>query len=220
MAGIIREPAWPKWIKHQLVRRGIHDQRVLSAMAEISRAHFVSLGRRSLAQEDRPIPIGFRQTVSQPYIIALSLQALALTGTERVLDVGTGSGYQAALLSRLAKEVFSIEVRPQLHKKSNAVLHALNVGNVTTRCGDGSLGWPEAAPFDRIVVGSRAPRLPRSLVDQLVNGGRLVVPVGESEGQRLLLVRKDTAGHLSQEVLERVLFVPLLGAEGSGKLAE
>ena len=211
---------WPLWIRRQLVSRGIRDERILRGFAEVSRARFVSAGFRSLAREDAPIPIGARQTVSQPYIIALSLEALALKGTEKVLDVGTGSGFQAVLLSRLAREVYTIEVRSKLHTAAKLAIEALGIGNIQMRFGDGSLGWPKAAPFDAIVVGSRAAQVPQALVDQLTPGGRMVIPVGGDGGQSLLLIEKAADGSLKKKVLERVLFVPLVGAQGNGTMPD
>ena len=207
---------WPAWIERQLVRRGIKDERVLTAIAEVSRAPFVPHRFRDMAQADAPIQLGCRQTVSQPYIIALSLQALELTGQERVLDVGTGSGYQTALLSRLAREVFTIEIVRELYSNSRLAIERYQQAPVHMRLGDGSVGWQEEAPFDAIVVGSRAPRLPEPLVQQLAPEGRLVIPVGGESGQSLYRIKKLEDGTLQKKILERVLFVPLTGKEGTG----
>ena len=208
----------PHWIAQQLERRGIRDPRVLEAFAAVPRAAFVPEPLREQAMVDAPLPIGCEQTVSQPYVMALALEALALRGHERVLDVGTGSGYQAVLLSHLVREVYTIEVHQRLYTSARVIIAALARGPIHTRHGDGSLGWPEAAPFDAIVVGACAPGLPPSLVAQLAPGGRLVLPIGGENLQGLYCVRKQADGRVEQTLLERVVFVPLLGREGTGVL--
>lgn len=208
---------WPRWIEDQLVRRRITDERVLKAFAEVSRAQFTPQRFRRMAEADAPIGIGCRQTVSQPYVIALALQALTLTGRERVLDVGTGSGYQAVLLSHLAREVFTIEIYDRLYFNSRLNIQRHQQSPVHTQLGDGSLGWPQYAPFDAIVVGSRAPKTPESLLQQLAPGGRMVIPIGGESVQALYFITKLADGTFKKRILERVLFVPLLGKEGSGK---
>jgi len=211
---------WPAWIRHQLIRRGIRDERVLTVFAKTPRSRFVPAGLRVLGNEDAPIPIGGQQTVSQPYIIALSLQALQLTGSERVLDLGTGSGFQAALLSQLAAEVHTIEIRSRLHSAARIALERFGADNIHLHFGDGSLGLPEYAPYDAIVVGSRASKVPASLTRQLAVGGRLVIPVGEEESQNLLLIEKHADDQLTRKIIERVRFVPLMGIDGSGRVPD
>ena len=210
--------ARPGWIDRQLVRRGIRDQRVLDAFAAVPREEFVPSNYRKRALVDAPIPIGCRQTVSQPYVIALSLEAMELTGTEKVLDVGTGSGYQAALLSYLVKEVYTIEIHQRLYTNARLALQGRTRAPVHTGSGDGSLGWPDAAPFDAIVAGACAPRMPKSLAAQLAPGGRLVLPIGSDNSQALMLFVKQEDGTLSERRLEWVLFVPLVGREGTGHM--
>jgi protein-L-isoaspartate(D-aspartate) O-methyltransferase len=200
-------------VQVQLRERGIRDERVLEAMVQIPRHEFVLPEHRSQAYEDHPLPIGEGQTISQPFIIAVSLQALALQGTESVLEVGTGSGYQTALLAQLARDVYSIERHSSLARSAEAILVRLGLNNVRVVVGDGSHGLLEYAPFDAIVVGAAAPGLPRSLFDQLSESGRMVIPVGPPQAQELQLVRRR-GGMPIIEVLEGCRFVPLVGAEG------
>lgn len=208
----------PEWIVRQLVRRGIRDGRVLDAFAAVPREEFVPEPLRRRALADSPLPIGCRQTISQPYVIALSLEALALRGDERVLDVGTGSGYQTVLLSYLAGEVYTIEVHQALFTTARLVIARHARAPVQTRCGDGSLGWPEAAPFDGIVAGACAAAAPPSLIAQLKPQGRLVLPIGGAQSQGLYRIGRRPDGSLERTLLERVVFVPLVGREGSGWL--
>ncbi len=202
-----------RMVESQLRRRGIRDERVLDAMLRIPRHEFVPEDYRSQAYEDHPIPIGENQTISQPFIIAVSLQALALMGTEVVLEVGTGSGYQSALLAVLARTVYSIERFASLARGAEAVLSHQGLKNVKVIVGDGSHGLQEFAPFDAILVSAAAPSVPQSLLDQLSDNGRMVVPVGPPHAQELRLVRKQE-GKVVAEVLEGCRFVPLIGAEG------
>jgi protein-L-isoaspartate(D-aspartate) O-methyltransferase len=201
---------WPLWIEYQLVRRGISDERVLSAMSTVPRAAFVPPQEQDLAEGDWPLPIGCGQTISQPYIVALSLQALELKGPERVLDIGTGSGYQAALLSHLAAEVYTIEVHAELLDRARTAINLHRGVPVQCLHGDGRLGWPDAAPFDAIVVGAWSEDLPAALTAQLGVGGRLVIPLGAEHHQVLVRLLKQPAGTLLREELESVRFVPLV----------
>ena len=200
-------------VETQLRHRGIRDERVLDAMLRIARHEFVLESYRSQAYGDHPIPIGENQTISQPFIIALSLQALALDGSESVLEVGTGSGYQTALLAVLARIVYSIERYATLAHAAETILSHLGLNNVRVIVGDGSHGLREFAPFDAIVVAAAAPGVPQSLLEQLSDQGRMVIPVGPPQAQELRLVRKQD-GQAVVEVLEGCRFVPLIGAEG------
>jgi protein-L-isoaspartate(D-aspartate) O-methyltransferase len=200
-------------VETQLRKRGIHDARVLEAMGRIPRHELVSQEFQSQAYDDHPIPIGESQTISQPFIIALSLQALSLDGSESVLEVGTGSGYQTALLTVLARVVYSIERYATLAHDAEQILARLGLSNVRVVVGDGSRGLREFAPFDAIVVSAAAPSVPPSLLEQLSSNGRMVIPVGPPHAQELQLVRKQD-GEAIVEVLDGCRFVPLIGAEG------
>lgn len=200
-------------VEEQIVRRGVEDPRVLDAFRVIPRHMFVPEDERHLAYEDHPLPIGFGQTISQPYIVALMTEALQLSGDEIILEVGTGSGYQAAILALVTGHVHSIERIPELAADAAARLSRLGIDNVTVVCQDGSVGLPEKAPFDAIIVTAAAPKPPRALIDQLADGGRLVVPTGDREDQTLIKVtrRRDA---IEQENLGMCAFVPLIGQEG------
>lgn len=200
-------------VEMQLRRRGIHDERVIEAMLRIPRHEFVPEQYRSQAYEDHPIPIGEGQTISQPFIVALSLQALNLQGTESVLEVGTGSGYQTALLAVLARKVSSIERYESLAREAETILARLGLKNVRVAVGDGSQGWREYGPYDAMLVSAAAPCVPQSLLEQLSGKGKMVIPVGPREAQELRLVRKD-GGRTEVEKIECCRFVPLVGAEG------
>jgi len=202
-----------RMVETQLRRRGIHDERVLDAMDRVQRHNFVSEEFESQAYADHPIPIGENQTISQPFIVAVSLQALALTGPESVLEVGTGSGYQTALLSMLARTVYSIERYSTLANGAETVLRTLGLQNVKVVVGDGSHGLPEFAPYDAILVSAAAPNVPQSLLEQLGEQGRMVIPVGPTHAQELQLIRKQDGRPVAQ-TLEGCRFVPLIGAEG------
>ncbi len=197
-------------VEEQLAARGLTDQRVLAAMAEVPRHLFVESALADRAYEDRALPIGERQTISQPYMVALMTQALELTGTERVLEIGTGSGYQAAILARLAARVFSVERLKALADRARTTLDRLKVYNVVIKVFDGTFGWPDEAPFDAIIVAAGAPSVPSPLINQLKDGGRLVVPVGDRDGQRLVkLVKRSNLIHTA--TLAECAFVPLIG---------
>src|SRR3954471_13518569 len=202
-----------RMVEAQLRDRGIRDQRVLDAMLQIPRHEFVAEEYKSQAYEDHPIPIGESQTISQPFIVAASLQALSLQGTESVLEVGTGSGYQAALLAVLARSVCTIERHDALAKSAKAALDKLGITNMNIIVGDGSHGVPEYSPYDAILVSAAAPSVPQALFDQLAETGRMVIPVGPQHSQELQLVRK-VAGELVVQVIEACRFVPLIGAGG------
>ena len=192
---------------------GIHDVRVLAAMREVPRHLFIPPELEESAYEDVPLPIGESQTISQPYIVALMLQALELKPGDRVLETGTGSGYAAALLGRLAGDVYSIERIESLAHTAALRLRELGHSNVHVHHADGSLGWPDASPYDAVVVAAGSPAVPRTLLEQLKEGGRLVMPVGDKEGQVLIRVRRE-GNRFNREELETVRFVPLIGQGG------
>jgi len=202
-----------RMVEEQLIYRNIRDERVLEAMRSVPRHAFVPLEYRHMAYSDGPLPIGSGQTISQPYIVALMTQLLRLKGDENVLEVGTGSGYQAAVLGKLAKQVYTIERYTELADQAAAVLQKLGLNNVRVHIGDGSLGLPEHAPFHAILVTAAAPKVPQSLLEQLDEGGRLVVPVGGRMNQFLELWERRGAKFV-QDVLVPVAFVPLRGRHG------
>ena len=198
-------------VRNQLVAGGIRNPEVLQAMTEVARHEFVPTSLRPYAYADGPLPIGHGQTISQPFIVAYMTQALELTKEHRVLEVGTGSGYQAAILGKLAKEVYTIEIVPPLAESAKGILSKLGFENVHVRLGDGYLGWPEKAPFDAIIVTCAPDHVPEPLVSQLKEGGRLVIPVGAAGGiQQLVLLRKRN-GQISKEKMLDVRFVPMTG---------
>jgi protein-L-isoaspartate(D-aspartate) O-methyltransferase len=200
-------------VEAQLRARGIRDERVMAAMGKVPRELFVSADHWQEAYEDHPLPIGAGQTVSQPYIVAFMLEALALDGSEAVLEIGTGSGYQTALLAELARQVYSMERIGTLARAAAATLQDLGYRNVQLAVGDGSLGLAEYAPFDAVVVSAAAPSIPQALLEQLRNGGRMVIPVGPQEAQELCFVRKQH-GDAVVTRLEGCRFVPLVGQQG------
>lgn len=202
-----------RMIQEQLVSRGINDPRVLRAMAKVPRHLFLESELWDQAYKDHPLPIGADQTISQPYMVALMAQALELKGAERVLEVGTGSGYAAAVLSELCTEVFTVEAVEELALKAHTLLRRLGYRNVSVRVGDGTLGWEEQAPFDAAIISAAAPCIPRPLLEQLKTPGYLVFPMGEKELQALVRIRKDTAG-IREEYLCECQFVKLRGRYG------
>lgn len=209
-------------LARRLEAEGIADPRVLEAVARLSRARFVPEELAECGDDDRPLPIGFGQTISQPYVVAYMTERLGLAGQERVLEVGTGSGYQTALLALLAGEVFSVEILPELAERARRLLRGeLLLGNVRLRVGDGTLGWEEEAPFDRIVVTAAGPEVPPALLAQLAPGGRMILPVGpDASGQVLRLVDRRRGGEVSETDVLPVRFVPLThrGAARGGAL--
>ncbi len=199
-----------RMVETQIVARGVRDPRVLAAMREVPRHLFVDPAQREHAYEDHPLPIAGNQTISQPYIVALMTELAEITPGERVLEIGTGSGYQSAVLSRLAREVYSIEIVPELARASGERLRRLGYGNVSVKEGDGYRGWSEHAPFDAIIVTAAPDRIPQPLLDQLAPGGRMVIPVG-SFFQELKVLSKDKNGKISEKDILPVRFVPMTG---------
>ncbi len=196
-------------IKEQIVKRGVQDSLVLEAMLQVERHKFVPQQYRSLAYIDRLLPIGYEQTISQPYIVALMTSLLNLKGDEKVLEIGTGSGYQAAILAELAKEVYSIEILESLAESAKSLLESLGYTNIFVKCGDGYKGLPEHAPFDAIIVTCAPPSIPEPLLEQLKIGGRMVIPVGTAY-QELLLITRTQEG-IKKESIIPVIFVPMQG---------
>lgn len=197
-------------VEKQLEQRHIHDERVLTAMREVPRHWFVPECFRHIAYEDSPAPLGYEQTISQPFIVAYMLQQLKLVGEEIVLEIGAGSGYQSAVLSRLCRQVYAIEIIPALAKQAVTMMEILKIANVKIRGGDGYLGWPEFAPFDRIIIAAAPGHVPKNLVGQLRHGGRMILPLGVFN-QHLLLLRKSISGKILRRELAPVKFVPMTG---------
>lgn len=204
-----------RMVSQHLLARGIRDQAVIRAMREVPRESFLPPAMERFAYDDGPLPIEAGQTISQPYIVAYMIEALELLGSERVLEIGTGSGYAAAVLSRCAGEVFTVERIASLAQGAEVRLQELGYHNVTVRLGDGTLGWPEHAPYQGIVVTAGAPELPAPLLSQLATGGRLVIPVGPTQHlQTLVRVRREGENDYRREELCPVRFVPLIGEQG------
>lgn len=195
--------------------RGIMDERVLKVMGEVPRHEFVSKDYRHEAYADRPLPIGYGQTISQPFIVAFMTEQLKPKKTDRVLEIGTGSGYQAAVLSALVKEIYSIEIVEPLAKQAAEVLKRLNYENVKVKAGDGYKGWPEHAPFDAIIVTCAPDHVPQPLVDQLKEGGRMIIPVGKTSGNQELYLLEKEKGEVVRRAVLPVRFVPMTGEAGA-----
>jgi len=200
-----------RMVTEQIEARGVKDERVLSAMRKIERHRFVPGEYQRLAYNDYPLPIGEDQTISQPYIVGLMTELLGLSGDERVLEIGTGSGYQAAILAELAKEVYTIEILEPLAKSARNRLKDLGYKNIKVKCGDGYLGWEEFAPFDGIIVTCAPPYIPQPLIEQLAEGGRMVIPVGEYYQELKLLTKKK--GKIQERLIIPVRFVPMIHGE-------
>lgn len=202
-----------RMVREQLIPRGITDQRVLDAMGTVPRNLFVQDALQSQAYGDFPLPIGEGQTISQPYIVALMTQALKLEGHEKVLEIGTGCGYQSAVLAHLCDRVYTVERIKALHIIARRILDRLKYLNIVCKLDDGTLGWPEHAPYDAIMVTAAGPQIPDSLMDQLGDPGRLVIPVGDRFSQDLIVISKED-GVITRKLIEKVRFVSLIGAEG------
>jgi protein-L-isoaspartate(D-aspartate) O-methyltransferase len=198
-----------RMVEQQLKPRGIKEERVLAAMAKVPREEFVPADARPSAYEDGPLPIGYDQTISQPYVVAFMTEQLRPKRSDRVLEIGSGSGYQAAILGELVAEVYTIEIVEPLAKSAEATLQRLGYNNVHIKVGDGYKGWPEEAPFDAIIVTCAPEKVPQPLVDQLKDGGRMVIPVGERFAQQLYLLEKKN-GQLKESITLPVRFVPML----------
>jgi protein-L-isoaspartate(D-aspartate) O-methyltransferase len=210
-----REFLWAreKMVQEQIVARGVRDPRVVEALRKVPRHLFVDAGLVSRAYDDNALPIGAKQTLSQPYMAARMTEALRLGGSEKVLEVGTGSGYQTALLAELCFNVFSVEKIYALSRQARALLDRIEYHNIALHVGDGTVGWPEHAPYDAIIVTAGAPDIPKPLLDQLAEGGRLVLPVGDASNQTLLRITRRAA-ELEREELGDCRFVKLLGKYG------
>lgn len=210
------EIARTRMVKEQVIKRGVADERVLYAMRSVPRHLFVDPAFLPRAYSDHPLPIGFDQTISQPYIVALMSQELAVTGAEKVLEIGTGSGYQAAVLAVMGCVVYTVERIQELSEKACNIVRTLGLKNVHFRVGDGTLGWKEKAPFDRIIVTAGAPAVPEVLLEQLASQGRIVIPVGSRESQQLLIITRS-GGMIEKRYVTGCSFVPLIGEQGWGR---
>ncbi|MFH1379125.1 MAG: protein-L-isoaspartate(D-aspartate) O-methyltransferase [bacterium] len=202
-------------IESQIIKRGITDQRVIAAMKKLPRHEFLPKEKQHLAYDDHPVQIGFGQTMSQPYIVALMSELADISEHDRVLEIGTGSGYQAAILAEISKEVYTIEIIPELASRAEETLTELKYSNITVKAGDGFFGWPEHAPFDAVVVTAAPSNIPQPLLDQLKIGGRLVIPVGTYPYQELKKIIK-TEDEIIEDTIIPVLFVPMTGEARKG----
>ncbi len=200
-------------VEEQIRRRGISDKRVLAAMEEVPRHEFVGEGLKGVAYQDGPLPIGMDQTISQPYIVALMTELLDVSEEHKVLEIGTGSGYQAAIISKLAMSVVTVERIPELYKKAKETLRKLGYNNITVVMADGSIGYREYEPYDRIIVTAASPSVPNELIDQLTDEGKIVIPVGGMYTQQLVALKKERDKTIKTESVG-VRFVPLLGKKG------
>ena len=198
-----------RMVEWQIKERGIRSQHVLDAFLQVRRHAFVTEQFRSRSYDDCPLPVGFNQTISQPYIVAFMTEMLKPDKTKRVLEIGTGSGYQTAILSCLCKEVYSVEIIPALAERTEEILKEEGYDNINLRIGDGYHGWKEAAPFDNIIVTCAPERIPDSLLEQLAEGGIMMIPAGESGNQLLYLIKKEN-GKISRKEILRVIFVPMV----------
>ncbi|OGP84447.1 MAG: protein-L-isoaspartate O-methyltransferase [Deltaproteobacteria bacterium RBG_16_54_11] len=206
-----------RMVKEDIQKRGIDDQRILQAMLKVKRHLFVPESYRPMAYADRPLPIGEGQTISQPYIVALMTYHLHLKPDDKVLEIGTGSGYQAAVLAELAKEVYSIEIIEQLARTAHERLQALGYTNVQVKSGDGFFGWPTHAPYDAVIITCATPTIPERLVEQLGEGGRMVLPLGAERFHQSLTVVTKRGGKIERRLITDVVFVPMTGEIGEGK---
>ena len=197
-------------VDQQIIGRGVQDLAVITAMRQVPRHRFISEGDSEQAYEDHPLPIGYGQTISQPYIVAFMTEALQLKPNDKVLEIGTGSGYQAAVLAEIVAEVFTIEVVELLAQRAEETLHQLGIRNITLRTGDGYQGWPEHAPFDAVILTAAPNHVPQPLLDQVAVGGRLILPVG-TQLQELVLIHRSQEDEYTRTVLLPVAFVPMTG---------
>ena len=212
------ENARAEMVRKQIIERQVHDSRVLDVISRIPRELFVPEPLRSRAYEDHPQPIGHNQTISQPYMVAYMTELLQLSGDEKTLEIGTGSGYQTAMLAELCKRVISLERIPELAEEANQRLLDMGYCNVRVIVCDGSGGYPQESPYDRIIVTAASPHIPSLLLDQLVNGGRMVIPVGEETVQMLMSVEKNVTGEITTHDYGQCVFVPLVGKYAWGAL--
>jgi protein-L-isoaspartate(D-aspartate) O-methyltransferase len=218
MSAMSEENARAEMVRKQIIARQVHDPHVLEVISRIPRELFVPEPLRSRAYEDHPQPIGHNQTISQPYMVAYMTELLQLSGEEKTLEIGTGSGYQTAVLAELCKRVISLERIPELAEEANQRLIEMGYCNVRVIVCDGSGGYPQEAPYDRIIVTAASPHIPSLLLDQLANGGRMVIPVGEENVQMLMCVEKSETGEITTHDCGQCVFVPLVGRYGWGAL--